>query len=111
MSNISNSAKTIAAICIQTQFLAIATELNAEEGIVNEISELPINFWHFIADKVSGEVLAKVRDGLVSLENSGKFMNECVNFLAKEWVNDETTRLMTKLTYAMSEGSKSDENE
>lgn len=110
MSNNSNLGKTIAAIFIQAQFIEIATELNAEEGIINEISELPINFWHFIADKVSGEVLAQVKGGLVSLENSGKVMNECVGLLAKEWVNSETTRLMTKLTYAMSGWSKTDEN-
>lgn len=110
MDNISNSAKTIAAICIQAQFLAIANELNAKEGIVNEISELPINFWHFIADKVSGEVLAKVKDGSLSLENGGEVMNECVILLATEWVNSETTRFLTKLTFAMSGWSKTDEN-
>ena len=110
MLNNSNSAKTIAAIFIQTQFLAVANELNAKEGIINEISELPINFWHFIEEKVSSEVYSKVKGGLISLENSGEVMNERVSLLAKEWVNDETTRLMTKLTYAMSEWSKSDGN-
>lgn len=108
--NYYNSAKTLAAIFIQAQFISVANELDAEEGIINEISELPINFWHFIEEKVSGEVLAKVRGGLVSLEKSGEVMNECVILLAKEWVNSETTRFLTKLTYAMSEWSKSDED-
>ena len=110
MSNNSNSTKTLAAILIQVQFIAVANELNAEEGIINEISELPINFWHFIEEKISGEVFAKVKSGLIPLENGGEVMNECVILLAKEWVNSETTRFLTKLTYSMSEWSKTNED-
>ena len=110
MSNNSNSTKTLAAILIQVQFIAVANELNAEEGIINEISELPINFWHFIEEKISGEVFAKVKSGLIPLENGGEVMNECVILLAKEWVNSETTRFLTKLTYSMSEWSKMNED-
>lgn len=110
MLNNYNSTKTLAAILIQVQFIAVANELNAEEGIINEISELPINFWHFIEEKISGEVFAKVKSGLIPLENGGEVMNECVILLAKEWVNSETTRFLTKLTYSMSEWSKTNED-